>query len=142
MTLLFHICVGSDSFIENTSEVMAIGIAVGFVLVLIVLQIVIVFVGCAYRRRHKQSRSRSSSFRTLYSLDTASVRSESIRRSHRLYSRENCHIDLKLNIIEVDENDCSPSSSSSAATAHSQCQPLNQSQQSCTNVDVHSATNS
>jgi len=132
MTLFLHFCVGSDSLIENTSEVMAIGIAVGFVLVLIVLQIVIVLVGCAYRRRHKQSRSRSSSFRTLYSLDTASVRSESIRRSHRLYSRENCQIDLKLNIIEVDENNCSSSSA-----PHNQCQQMNQSEHSCTEVDVH-----
>ncbi|XP_065899722.1 uncharacterized protein [Dysidea avara] len=128
---------GSNSLIENTSEVMAIGIAICFVLVLIVLQVVIVFVGCAYRRRHKQSRSRSSSFRTLYSLDTASVRSESIRRSNRLYSRENCQIDLKLNIIEVDDNDCS-----SSPAPRNQCQPLNQSEQSCTEVDVHSTTNS
>ena len=137
MTLLLHFCVGSNSLIENTSEVMAIGIAICFVLVLIVLQVVIVFVGCAYRRRHKQSRSRSSSFRTLYSLDTASVRSESIRRSNRLYSRENCQIDLKLNIIEVDDNDCS-----SSPAPRNQCQPLNQSEQSCTEVDVHSTTNS
>ena len=126
-----------DSLLNNTSEMMAIGIAVGFVLIIIVIQIIIVTVGCIYRSRRNKSRSRSSSFKTLYSLDTASVRSESIRRSHRLYSRENCQLDLKLNIIEVDE--CTNNDSSSSATApHGQidhtCQP---SSSSSVVVDVH-----
>ena len=91
---------------------MAIGIAVGFVLIIIVSQIFILLVGCFYKRRqNKKSRSRSPSFRTLYSLDTASMRSESIRRSYRAYNRD---VDLKLNIIEIDECPNSNTNSSSA----------------------------
>lgn len=117
---------------------MAIGVAVGFVLILIVVQIIIVTVGCIYRRRQNKPRSRSSSFRTLYSLDTASVRSESIRRSYRLYNREN--VDLKLNIIEVDE--CPSNSNNSSSMPHSQnnhtCQPSNSdSVPSNVEVDIH-----
>lgn len=122
---------------------MVIGIAVGFVLIIIVIQIIIVTVGCIYKSRRNKSRSRSSSFKTLYSLDTASVRSESIRRSHRLYSRENCQLDLKLNIIEVDECANNDLSSSSATAPHGQidhaCQPSSSS--SVVEVDVHSAEN-
>ena len=103
---------------------MAIGIAIGFVLIIIVSQIIIVTVGCIYKRRqNKKSRARSLSFRTLYSLDTASVRSESIRRSYRLYNRD--QVDLKLNIIEVDE--CPNSNNDTSLVPHTQddhtCQP-------------------
>ena len=126
----------------------AIGIAVGFVLIIIVSQIIIVTVGCIYRRRqNNKSHSRSSSFRTLYSLDTASVRSESIRRSYRLYNRE--QVDLKLNIIEVDE--CPNNNDSSSSVPHDltqdnnhTCQPMQPSNgdsvSRSTNiqVDVHS----
>lgn len=106
-----------DGLLDNTSEMMAIGIAIGFVLIIIVSQIIIVTVGCIYKRRQKnKSRSRSLSFRTLYSLDTASVRSESIRRSYRLYNRE--QVDLKLNIIEVDE--CPNNNDDSSSVPHTQ----------------------
>ena len=106
-----------DGLLQNTGEMMAIGIAIGFVLIIIVSQIIIVTVGCTYKRRqNKKSRARSLSFRTLYSLDTASVRSESIRRSYRLYNRE--QVDLKLNIIEVDE--CPNSNNDSSSVSHIQ----------------------
>jgi len=126
-----------DNLLENTSEMMAIGVAVGFVLIIIIIQVIIVSVGCIYRSRRNKSRSRSSSFKTLYSLDTASVRSESIRRSNRLYNRENCQLDLKLNIIEVDE--CTNNDSSSSAAPHSQIDHASQpSSSSSVVVDVHS----
>ena len=118
---------------------MAIGIAIGFVLIIIVSQIIIVAVGCIYRRKqNNKSRSRSSSFRTLYSLDTASVRSESIRRSYRVYNRD---VDLKLNIIEVDE--CPNNNNDSSSVPHTQdnhtCQPSSGDSVSTNiQVDVHS----
>lgn len=94
----------------------AVGIAIGFLLTIIVTQIFIVIVGCICRRRQNKPRSRSLSFRTLYSLDTASVRSESIRRSYRLYNRE--QVDLKLNIIEVDE--CPSDNKDSSSVPHNE----------------------
>ena len=128
--------------LNNPSEMMAIGIAVGFVLIIIVSQIVILFVGCFYKRRqNKKSRSRSPSFRTLYSLDTASVRSESIRRSYRAYNRD---VDLKLNIIEIDEcpNNNTDSSSGpqtvdnhSSSNADSSSAPQTESIHSSNNTD-------
>ena len=116
---------------------MAIGIAVAFVLIICVIQIIIVIVGCIYKRIHNKSNSRSSSFKTLYSLDTASMRSESIRRSYRL-NRDN-QVDLKLNIIEVDE--CpSGNNNNSSSEPHDEnnhtCQPSNS--DLILEVDVHS----
>lgn len=117
---------------------MAIGIAVVFVLVIIVIQIIIVIVGCIYRRKQDKSRSRSPSFRTLYSLDTASMRSESIRRSYRFYNRKN--VDLKLNIVEVDDECPSNSNDSSSSASHNHAsQPSNSdSVPSSVEVDIHS----
>ena len=137
---MHFLCV--DNLLERTSEMIAIGIAVSFVLTLIIIQIIIVMVGCMYKKRQNKSRSQSSSFRTLYSLDTASVRSESIRRSHRLYNRD--QIDLKLNIIEVDEcpdnsNDNTSSTVPNSQTIDHTCQPSSSPVPSSVEVDLNLA---
>ena len=130
-------CVHTDNnLLKNTSEMMAIGIAVAFVLIIFIIQIIIVTVGCIYRRRQNKSHSRSSSFKTLYSLDTASMRSESIRRSYRL-NRDN-QVDLKLNIIEVDECPNNNSSSELHDESNHTCQPSSSDLVHNVEVDVHS----